>query len=66
MSTTAPTPTTWCGGTCSRPLTSTPVWRSATGELASLAERIGLKPDEVEQWLTRAEQIRLPAETATG
>ena len=27
---TALTPTTWCGGTCSRPLTSTPVSRSAT------------------------------------
>jgi kojibiose phosphorylase len=31
------------------------------GELASLSERIGLRPDEVEDWLGRAEQIRLPA-----
>jgi kojibiose phosphorylase len=39
---------------------------SHPGELASLAERIGLKPDEVEQWLTRAEQIRLPARNDDG
>jgi len=36
------------------------------GELASLAERIGLEPDEVEEWLTRAEQIRLPAHNDDG
>jgi kojibiose phosphorylase len=36
------------------------------GELASLAERIRLQPDEVEGWLTRAEQIRLPAQTDDG
>ena len=36
------------------------------GELASLSERIGLKPDEVEEWLTRAEQIRLPAHNDDG
>jgi kojibiose phosphorylase len=36
------------------------------GELASLAERIGLEPDEVEEWLTRAEQIRLPAQNNNG
>ncbi|MBV9208827.1 MAG: glycoside hydrolase family 65 protein [Actinobacteria bacterium] len=36
------------------------------GELANLAGRIGLEPDEVEQWLTRAEQIRLPARTDDG
>jgi kojibiose phosphorylase len=34
---------------------------SHPGELASLSERIGLRPDEVEEWLERAEQIRLPA-----
>ena len=39
---------------------------SHPGELASLAERIGLKPDEVEQWLTRAEQICLPARNGDG
>ena len=39
---------------------------SHPGELASLAERIGLKPDEVEQWLTRAEQIRLPTRNDDG
>ena len=32
------------------------------GELASLSERLGLTPDEVEEWLTRAEQICLPAQ----
>ena len=31
------------------------------GELAELSGRIGLTQDEVEAWLTRAEQIRLPA-----
>jgi kojibiose phosphorylase len=36
------------------------------GELASLSERIGLGPDEVEAWLTRAEQIRLPARNDDG
>jgi kojibiose phosphorylase len=36
------------------------------GELASLSERIGLIPDEVEEWLTRAEQIRLPAQNDDG
>jgi kojibiose phosphorylase len=36
------------------------------GELASLSERIGLGPDEVEEWLTRAEQIRLPAQNDDG
>ena len=36
------------------------------GELASLAERIGLKPDEVQEWLKRAEQIRLPARNDDG
>jgi kojibiose phosphorylase len=30
-------------------------------ELASLSERIRLEPDEVEDWLARAELIRLPA-----
>jgi kojibiose phosphorylase len=30
------------------------------GELASLSKRIGLNPDEVEEWLERAEHIRLP------
>jgi kojibiose phosphorylase len=39
---------------------------SHPGELASLAERIGLTPDEVEGWLTRAEQIRLPARNDDG
>jgi kojibiose phosphorylase len=34
---------------------------SHPGELASLSERIGLGQDEVEDWLTKAEQIRLPA-----
>jgi len=36
------------------------------GELASLSERIGLNPDEVEEWLERAEQIRLPAHGDDG
>ena len=36
------------------------------GELAGLSERIGLGPDEVEEWLTRAEQIRLPAQNDDG
>jgi kojibiose phosphorylase len=36
------------------------------GELANLSERIGLKPDEVEEWLKRAEQIRLPAQNDDG
>jgi kojibiose phosphorylase len=36
------------------------------GELASLSERIGLKPDEVEEWLKRAEQMRLPAQNDNG
>jgi kojibiose phosphorylase len=36
------------------------------GELASLSERIGLTPDEVEGWLSRAERIRLPARTDDG
>jgi kojibiose phosphorylase len=36
------------------------------GELASLSERIGLTPDEVEGWLSRAERIRLPARTDGG
>jgi kojibiose phosphorylase len=35
-------------------------------ELVSLSERIGLKPDEVEEWLTRAERIRLPARNSGG
>jgi Trehalose and maltose hydrolases (possible phosphorylases) len=39
---------------------------SHPGELARLAERIGLKPDEVEQWLTRAEQIRMPTRNDDG
>jgi kojibiose phosphorylase len=36
------------------------------GELAELSERIGLKPAEVDEWLTRAEQIRLPARNSGG
>ncbi len=36
------------------------------GELASLSGRIGLKPDEVEEWLGRAEQMRLPPRTDNG
>jgi kojibiose phosphorylase len=36
------------------------------GELASLSEHIGLKPDEVEEWLTRAERIHLPARDSGG
>ncbi len=36
------------------------------GELAGLSERTGLNPDEVEEWLTRAEQIRLPARNDDG
>jgi kojibiose phosphorylase len=36
------------------------------GELAELSERIGLGPDEVEGWLTRAEQIRLPVHNDHG
>jgi kojibiose phosphorylase len=36
------------------------------GELASLAARIGLKPDEVEGWLTMSEQIRLPGQNEDG
>ncbi len=36
------------------------------GELANLSERIGLRPDEVEEWLTRAEQIRLSAQNDDG
>jgi kojibiose phosphorylase len=35
-------------------------------ELADLSERIGLKPDEVEEWLNRAEQIRMPALSDEG
>ena len=36
------------------------------GELASLSERIGLDQDEVEGWLSRAEQISLPAQNGDG
>ena len=36
------------------------------GELASLSERIGLNPDEVEEWLERARQIRLPGQGDDG
>jgi kojibiose phosphorylase len=36
------------------------------GELASVTERIGLTPDEVEGWLSRAERIRLPARNDDG
>jgi kojibiose phosphorylase len=36
------------------------------GELASLSERIGLNPDEVEDWLERARQIRLPVQGDDG
>ncbi|HEX5295400.1 MAG TPA: glycosyl hydrolase family 65 protein [Streptosporangiaceae bacterium] len=36
------------------------------GELASLSEHIGLKRDEVEEWLTRAERIHLPARDSGG
>ena len=39
---------------------------SHPGELASLAERIGITPGEVEDWLTRAELIRLPARNDDG
>jgi kojibiose phosphorylase len=39
---------------------------SHPGELASLSERIGLTPDEVEGWLTRAQRIRLPAQNDDG
>ena len=39
---------------------------SHPGELASLSERIGLDQDEVEDWLTKAEQIRLPARNGNG
>jgi kojibiose phosphorylase len=39
---------------------------SHPGELAELSERIGLGPDEVEGWLTRAEQIRLPPHNDHG
>ncbi len=35
-------------------------------ELASLSERLGLAPDEVEEWLKRAEQIHLPARNGNG
>ena len=35
-------------------------------ELAALSERIGLTRDEVEDWLTRAERIRLPSVTDDG
>jgi kojibiose phosphorylase len=35
-------------------------------ELADLSERIGLTPDEVEEWVTKAEQIRLPSVTEDG
>src|SRR4051812_1272711 len=35
-------------------------------ELATLAERVGLTREEVEGWLTRAEQIRLPSVTDDG
>ncbi len=35
-------------------------------ELAALSERIGLTREEVEDWLTRAEQIRLPSVTDDG
>ena len=35
-------------------------------ELAALSDRIGLTRDEVEDWLTRAEQIRLPSTTDGG
>jgi kojibiose phosphorylase len=36
------------------------------GELANLSERIGLKPDEVEEWVKRAGLIRLPAQNDEG
>ena len=36
------------------------------GELADLAERIGLTPGEVEEWLDRAENLRLPARNDDG
>lgn len=36
------------------------------GELASLSEGIGLNPDEVEEWLERARQIRLPGQNDDG
>ncbi|GAA3341207.1 glycoside hydrolase family 65 protein [Amorphoplanes nipponensis] len=39
---------------------------SHPGELASLAERIGLTRAEVDDWLTRAERIHLPGVTADG
>jgi kojibiose phosphorylase len=35
-------------------------------ELAALSERIGLTREEVEDWLTKAEQIRLPRVTDDG
>jgi kojibiose phosphorylase len=39
---------------------------SHPGELATLAGRMRLTPGEVEGWLTRAEQIRLPARNDDG
>ena len=39
---------------------------SHPGELASLSERIGLQLDEVEEWLKKAEQMRLPARGDDG
>jgi kojibiose phosphorylase len=36
------------------------------GELASLCERIGLTPDEVDEWRDRAEHIRLPVPNDDG
>ena len=36
------------------------------GDLASLSERIGLNADEVEEWLERARQIRLPGQNDDG
>jgi len=35
-------------------------------KLASVSERIELQPDEVEEWLEKAEQIRLPAPNRDG
>ena len=39
---------------------------SNASELAALSERIGLTREEVEDWLTKAEQIRLPSVTDDG
>jgi len=36
------------------------------GELAGLSERIGLTSEEVEEWLDKAERIRLPARNGEG